>query len=69
MGQARRQLKRAGVTYENLPDHLARYGFRETRASIADKLALATISAHFFLASLAAIKVNGIDLRSFRRHR
>ena len=49
------ELKRADVTYDELADRLKQYGFEETRASIANKLARATMSAHFFLASLAAI--------------
>ena len=49
------ELKRAEVTYEELAERLKAHGFEETKASIANKLARATLSAHFFLASLAAI--------------
>ncbi len=49
------ELKRAEVTYEELATRLEAHGFKETKASIANKLARATMSAHFFLASLAAI--------------
>jgi hypothetical protein len=56
------ELKRADVTYDELAARLNRYGFEETRASIANKLARATMSAHFLLASLAAIQVNQIRL-------
>ena len=49
------ELKRAEVTYEELAKRLEAHGFKETKASIANKLARATMSAHFFLASLAAI--------------
>jgi hypothetical protein len=58
MGRPRRQkaeLKRAGVTYEELALRLKEHGFDETKASITNKLARATLGAHFFLASLAAI--------------
>jgi hypothetical protein len=48
------ELKRAGVTYDELAARLKEHGFAETKASIANKLARATMSAHFFLASLAA---------------
>jgi virulence-associated protein VapD len=48
------ELKRANLTYEDLADKLKKHGFKETKASIANKLARATMSAHFFLASLAA---------------
>jgi hypothetical protein len=56
------ELKRADVTYEELAERLRGYGFQETKASIANKLARATMSAHFLLASLAAIQVNQIGL-------
>lgn len=49
------ELKRADVTYDDLAERLKKHGFKETKASIANKLARATMSAHFFLASLAAI--------------
>jgi hypothetical protein len=57
------ELKRADVTYDQLAQRLEKYGFEETKASIANKLARATMSAHFLLASLAAIRVNEIRLR------
>lgn len=56
------ELKRADVTYDELADRLKRYGFEETRPSIANKLARATMSAHFLLASLAAIQASHIRL-------
>jgi hypothetical protein len=49
------ELKRAGVTYEELALRLGEHGFQETKASITNKLSRATLSAHFLLASLAAI--------------
>jgi hypothetical protein len=49
------ELKRAGMTYDDLADKLKKHGFKETKASIANKLARATLPAHFFLASLAAM--------------
>jgi hypothetical protein len=54
------ELKRADITYDELANRLARFGFGETKASIANKLARA--SAHFLLASLAAIRVSHIRL-------
>ena len=54
------ELKRADVTYDELADRLDQYGFEETRASIANKLTRATMSAHFLLASLAVIQVRQI---------
>jgi hypothetical protein len=48
------ELKRADLTYEELAVKLRKHGFDETKASIANKLARATMSAHFYLASLVA---------------
>ena len=56
------ELKRADVTYEVLAERLKEHGFEETKASISNKLARATMSAHFFLASLAAIGHDGVRL-------
>jgi Fe-S cluster assembly scaffold protein SufB len=63
--QAKAELKRADVTYETLAERLKEhgFGFEETKASISNKLARATMTAHFFLASLAAIGKNGLDLQ------
>ena len=49
------ELKRADMTYEDLALKLRKHGFAETKASIANKLARATLPAHFFLASLVAM--------------
>ena len=49
------ELKRADVTYEGLAVKLKKHGFDESKSSIASKLSRATMSAHFFLASLVAI--------------
>jgi hypothetical protein len=49
------ELKRADMTYGDLAEKLKKHGFDESKASIANKLARATMSAHFFLASLVAI--------------
>jgi hypothetical protein len=56
------ELKRADLTYEELADRLKKHGFKETKASIANKLARATVSAHFFLASLVAIGCEVVTL-------
>ena len=56
------ELKRAEVTYEELAERLKAHGFNETKASIANKLARATMSAHFFLASLAVIGCDNVTL-------
>lgn len=56
------ELKRAEVTYDQLAERLKEHGFKETKASIANKLSRATMSAHFFLASLAAAGHNSVRL-------
>ena len=56
------ELKRADVTYDELAQRLEKYGFGETKASIANKLARATLSAHFLLASLVVIQVSNLRL-------
>ena len=56
------ELKRANITYEELAERLKNHGFSETKASIANKLARATVPAAFFLASLAAIGCEAVQL-------
>ena len=57
------ELKRANVTYEALADRLKVHGFEETKASIANKLARATVPAAFFLTCLAALELEGVRLK------
>lgn len=56
------ELKRKDVTYDDLAGRLREHGFAETKASIANKLARATLSAHFFLASFVVIGHNSVSL-------
>jgi len=57
------ELKRAGLTYDDLADRLAKHGLKsETRNSITAKLARGTFAATFFLACLAAIEMEGLRL-------
>jgi hypothetical protein len=56
------ELKRAGLTYEDLADRLKKHGFDESKATIANKLARAKLSAHFFLASLVAMGREEVSL-------
>jgi hypothetical protein len=56
------ELKRADVTYEELAARLKKHGLDETKASIANKLSRGTFAATFFLATLAALEVEGIHL-------
>jgi len=56
------ELKRAGVTYAELAKRLEAHGLKETEASISNKLARATVSAAFLLATLAALEMEGVKL-------
>jgi hypothetical protein len=56
------ELKRADLTYEELAARMKKHGFKETKASIANKFARATVPAHFFLAALVAIGCEAVTL-------
>jgi hypothetical protein len=56
------ELKRADVTYEELAKRLKEHGLEETEASITAKLSRGTFAATFFLATLAALELEGIRL-------
>jgi len=56
------EMKRAGVTYAELAKRLEGHGLKETEASIANKLSRGTIAATFLLATLAALKMKGVQL-------
>lgn len=49
------ELKRQGVTYDDLAVRLNAIGFQETKASISNKLSRGAFTAAFFLASLKAV--------------
>ncbi len=49
------ELKRQGVTYEDLSAKLNSAGFKETKASVANKISRGAFTAAFFLASLKVI--------------
>jgi virulence-associated protein VapD len=50
-------VNRAGLTYDDLADRLKKHGFKETKASIANKPARESLPAAFFLACLAAMEL------------
>jgi hypothetical protein len=56
------EIKRADITYEELANRLERHGIKENAASIANKLARGTFAATFFLACLAALELEGVQL-------
>jgi len=56
------ELKRADLTYDELAARMKKHGFKETKASIANKFARATVPAAFFLAALVAMECEMIKL-------
>jgi 2-hydroxychromene-2-carboxylate isomerase len=57
------ELKRAGLTYADLAQRLKEHGLKdETEASIKAKLRRGTFTAIFLLATLAALKMEGMRL-------
>jgi virulence-associated protein VapD len=56
------EIKRADVTYEDLAKRLEKHGFKESAASIANKLSRGTFSATFLMATIAALELEGIQL-------
>jgi Domain of unknown function (DUF6471) len=57
------ELKRAGVTYEELAKRLKKHGLPgETQDSIKAKLKRGTFAATFLLACLAALELDGVRL-------
>jgi hypothetical protein len=56
------EMKRASVTYAELAKRLEEHGLQETEASIANKLSRGTIAATLFLATLAALGLEGVQL-------
>jgi Domain of unknown function (DUF6471) len=56
------ELKRAGVTYEELAERLKEHGLSETRNSIAAKLKRGSFPATFFVAVMWAIGREGVNL-------
>jgi len=59
------ELKRCGVTYDELAERLKEHGLSETRNSIAAKLKRGTFPATFLLAVLAALELGGMRLEDF----
>jgi hypothetical protein len=56
------ELKRRGLTYDDLAKKLAAHGMKETEGSIGAKLARGTFAVTFFLASLAVLEMEGMRL-------
>jgi len=59
------ELKRAGVTYADLAKRLNEHGLEgETEASVNSKLVRGTFAVTFFLAVLAVLGINSIEMDS-----
>ena len=56
------EIAKADITYEELAKRLAAHGVKENSASIANKLARGTFAAAWFLAVLAALELEGVQL-------
>lgn len=56
------ELKRAGITYEELAQRMTEMGLTETKVSVASKLSRGAFGATFFLGTLKAIGVEQIRL-------
>ena len=56
------ELKRAGVGYKELSQRLQAHGMEETESGIASKLSRGTFAVAFFLAVLAVLELEGVDL-------
>lgn len=50
------------ISYEELAKRMKKHGFSETKASITNKLARGTFPVAFFLAALAALELDGVQL-------
>ena len=58
----KRKAREADVTYVELAKRLKKHGFKETEASITNKLKRGTFSATFMLACIAALELEGVLL-------
>lgn len=56
------KLQEGEVTYAELAKRLKKHGFKETEASITNKLKRGTFPATWFLAVLAALGLDGVAL-------
>ncbi len=56
------EIAKAEISYEELAKRLKKHGLAETKASVTNKLARGTFPVSFFLASLAALELEGVGL-------
>jgi hypothetical protein len=62
------ELKRAGLTYEDLAERLSAMGLLETTVSVKNKLSRGTFSAVFLLAVMKAMGRQTLDLENLWPH-
>lgn len=56
------EMKRAGFTYDNLIEELAKIGLHETKPGIANMLARGTFPATFFIAVMKVLGRENVNL-------
>ena len=56
------ELRKADVTYVELAKRMKKHGFKETEASITNKIRRGSFAATWFLACLAALGLEGVRL-------
>jgi hypothetical protein len=56
------KLKEADVTYTDIVARMKKHGFKETEASVTNKLKRGTFNAAWFLAALVAIGAETVNL-------
>ena len=56
------EIKRADIGYRELAERLNKHGLQETEASISSKLQRGTFGVTFFLACLAVLELEGVQL-------
>jgi hypothetical protein len=56
------ELRKASVTYTELVKRMKKHGFKETEASVTNKLKRGTFNATWFLAALVAIGAETVRL-------
>jgi len=57
------EMKREGVTYDQLIEKLAKIGLKETKPSIANMLARGTFPATFFISVMRVLGRDNVNLK------
>ena len=56
------EIGKSDHSYETLAKEMKKHGFKETKASVTNKLARGTFPATFLLGALAALELDGVRL-------